>query len=215
MDSEAFINASPAATELLTRSSLISGLKALSSDRWTNFVLVYSPLLKFWIQRKGVSGPAVDDVLQESLQSICLGIGNFQRDTAKGKFRGWTRTIVERRVADHFRQIPMEISTAPQSLANVPTAPQKDPCSLDKEQGILEEIRARALELVRQSTTEKTWQMFWLSTVEQVSSAEIAKQFGVSSSAVRVAKQRVLQRLRSLMVEDVGNSTDTSTDESE
>lgn len=215
MDSEVFINASPSATELLTRSSLISGLKALSSDRWTNFVLVYSPLLKFWIQRKGVSGPAVDDVLQESLHSICLGIGNFQRDTAKGKFRGWIRTIVERRVADHYRQMPMEIATASQSLANLPTTPQKDPGSLEKEQRILDEIRVRALELVRQSTTEKTWQMFWLSTVEQVPSADIAKQFGVSSAAVRVAKQRVLQRLRSLMVEDVGNSTDSRTDESE
>lgn len=215
MDLKAFVNTSTSATELLTRSSLISGLKALSSDRWTSFVLVYSPLLKFWIQRKGVSGAAVDDVLQESLQSICLGIGNFQRDTAKGKFRGWIRTIVERRVADHFRQLPMELVTAPQTLANVPATPQKDPDSLDNEQRILEEIRARALELVRRSTTEKTWQMFWMSTVEQVSSSDIARQFGVSSAAVRVAKQRVLQRLRSLMVEDVGNSTDASTDESE
>ena len=74
-------------------------------------------------------------------------------------------------------------------------------------------MRARALELVRQSTTEKTWQMFWLSTVEQVPSAEIARQFGVSSAAVRVARQRVLQRLRSLMVEDMGDSPGTSTGE--
>jgi RNA polymerase sigma-70 factor (ECF subfamily) len=83
---------------------------------------------------------------------------------------------------------------------------------LDQEQRILEEIRARALELVRQSTTDKTWQMFWLSTVEQIPSAEIAKQFGVSSAAVRVAKQRVLQRLRNLMIEDLGNSSGTVTD---
>ena len=152
-------------------------------------------------------------MLQESLQSICAGIGNFQRDAAKGKFRGWLRTIVERRVADHFRGMPVEVPASPQSLANVPTATQKDPGTLDNEQRILEEMRARALELVRQSTTEKTWQMFWLSTVEQVPSAEIARQFGVSSAAVRVARQRVLQRLRSLMVEDMGDSPGTSTGE--
>lgn len=213
MDSETCTHSAQSSAELLTRSSLISGLKALSSERWTNFVLVYAPLLKFWIQRKGVSVSAVDDVLQESLQSICAGIGNFQRDAAKGKFRGWLRTIVERRVADHFRGMPVEVPASPQSLANVPTATQKDPGTLDNEQRILEEMRARALELVRQSTTEKTWQMFWLSTVEQVPSAEIARQFGVSSAAVRVARQRVLQRLRSLMVEDMGDSPGTSTGE--
>lgn len=213
MDSEAFMKPTQSAAELLTRSSLIAGLKGLSSERWTNFVLVYSPLLKFWIQRKGVSGPSVDDVLQESLQSICTGIGNFQRDAAKGKFRGWLRTIVERRVVDHFRDKPIELATSPQALANMPMASQKDPGMLEHEQRILEEIRARALELIRQSTTEKTWQMFWLSTVEQVSSVEIAKQFGVSSAAVRVAKQRVLQRLRNLMIEDLGNTPGTGTDE--
>ena len=212
MDSEAFMKPAQSAAELLTRSSLIAGLKGLSSERWTNFVLVYSPLLKFWILRKGVSETSVDDVLQESLQSICTGIGNFQRDAAKGKFRGWLRTIVERRVVDHFRDKPIELATSPQALANVPTVAQKDPDMLDHEQYILEEIRARALELVRQSTTDKTWQMFWLSTVEQVPSADIAMQFGVSSAAVRVAKQRVLQRLRNLMIEDLGNSSGTVAD---
>jgi DNA-directed RNA polymerase specialized sigma24 family protein len=58
------------------------------------------------------------------------------------------------------------------------------------------------MELVRQNTTEKTWQMFWLSTVEQVPTADIAKEFSVSNAAVRVAKQRVLQRLRSLMTDE-------------
>lgn len=202
MDAEAFMNRSPSETELLTRSSLIAGLKVLTPDRWTNFVLVYSPLLRFWIQRKGVPAATVDDVLQESLQSICVGIGSFQRDAAKGKFRGWLRTIVERRVADHFRDKPLELTASPQALSNVPTPGQKDPTTIDEEMRLLQEIRARALELVRQSTAGKTWQMFWLSTVEQVPTADIAQQFGVTTAAVRVAKKRVLERLRQLMVED-------------
>ncbi|MFN7874715.1 MAG: RNA polymerase sigma factor [Pirellula sp.] len=214
MDSEAFINASPAATELPTRSSLISGLKTLSSDRWTSFILVYSPLLKFWIQRKGVSGPAVEDVLQECLQSICVGIGSFQRDAAKGKFRGWLRTIVERRVADHFRDKPLELTASTQVLVNIPTPDQKDPTAIEEEMRLLQEIRIRALQLVRQSTTEKTWQMFWLSTVEQVPTADIAQQFGVTTAAVRVAKKRVLERLRYLMVEDFDCPSVTSPGES-
>ena len=50
----------------------------------------------------------------------------------------------------------MEVPASPQSLANVPTATQKDPGTLDNEQRILEEMRARALEIVHQSTTQSS-----------------------------------------------------------
>lgn len=202
MDSHAFVPSWHPATDLLTRSSLIQGLKSFSPDRWSNFVLVYSPLLKYWIRLKGIPISAVEDVFQESLQSICTGISNFERDTRKGNFRGWLRTIVERRVADHFRSVPMEKPVAPEQLGNIPKSEQKTPELIESEQQVIEEIRLRAMELVRQNTTEKTWQMFWLSTVEQVPTADIAKEFSVSNAAVRVAKQRVLQRLRSLMTDE-------------
>jgi RNA polymerase sigma-70 factor (ECF subfamily) len=201
------------ATELLTRSSLIHGLKTFSKDRWTNFVLVYAPLLKYWIRQKRVPDSAADDVLQDSLQSICSSIDTFQRDKTKGKFRGWLRTIVERRIADHFRMQPIEIPTSPEQLGNIPTPKQKNAAVLEEEQRVIEEIRARAMELVRRSTTEKTWQMFWMSTVDQIPTSEIAKQFDVSSAAVRVAKQRVLHRLRILMLEDLDKPSDPPTSE--
>lgn len=202
MDADEFMHASHVAGELLTRSSLIAGLKEFSAERWRNFVLVYSPLLKYWIQRKRVPPAAVDDVLQESLQSIVAGIEGFERDAARGRFRGWLRTIVERRVADHFRAKPTELLAGPELLRSVPNPLQKDPEDIETEQQLFDEIRLRAMELVRQSTAERTWQMFWQSVVEQVPTAEVARQFGVSNAAVRVARQRVLQRLRQLMVED-------------
>jgi RNA polymerase sigma-70 factor (ECF subfamily) len=202
MDADELKHASHVASELLTRSSLIAGLKEFSAERWRNFVLVYSPLLKYWIQRKRVPPAAVDDVLQESLQSIVAGIESFERDAARGRFRGWLRTIVERRVADHFRAKPAELLAAPELLCSVPNPQQKAPEDIETEQQLFDEIRLRAMELVRQSTAERTWQMFWQSVVEQVPTAEVARQFGVSQAAVRVARQRVLQRLRQLMVED-------------
>ena len=50
-----------------TRSSMIFDLKEFSEERWNNFVLVYTPLLKFWIRKKKVPSAAEDDILQESL----------------------------------------------------------------------------------------------------------------------------------------------------
>jgi RNA polymerase sigma-70 factor (ECF subfamily) len=192
----------PSHSRLATRSSMIFDLKEFSEERWNNFVLVYTPLLKFWIRKKNVPSAAEDDILQEALQSVLAGIGNFERDAAKGKFRGWLRTLVERRVADYFRSLPQDQIASPEVLNTFVSPDQKDAQEIEGEQQALEEVKARALELVRKSTAEKTWQMFWMSTVEEVPTSEIAKQFDVTTAAVRVAKQRVLKRLRDLMIDE-------------
>jgi len=189
-------------SRLATRSSMIRDLKEFSPERWNNFVLVYTPLLKFWIRKKNVPSSAEDDVLQESLHKIYKGIGNFERDPAKGKFRGWLRTIVERRAADYFRSLPQDQGAPQEVLDALVNRDQKDADEIEGEQQALEEVKARALELVRESTAEKTWQMFWMCTVEEIPTSEIAKQFDVTTAAVRVAKQRVLKRLRDLMVDE-------------
>ena len=185
-----------------TRSSMILELQAPSAARWKSFVLVYSPLLRFWIARKQVPDSAQDDILQECLKSIFLGIGEFRRHKFEsGSFRGWLRTIVNRRVADYFRT-SLDNKTAPPELVMVvETREQRDPAELVAEEAALKELEARALHLIRESTAPRTWQMFWLSTVEQVPTVEIADQFGVTPAAVRVAKARVIGRLRRMFVD--------------
>ena len=101
---------------------MIFDLKEFSPERWDSFVLVYTPLLKFWIRKKNVSPSAEDDVLQEALQSIFAGIGNFERDAAKGKFRGWLRhesfsTWTSRRSTN------CEISSSTSAAASRPETP--------------------------------------------------------------------------------------------
>ncbi len=190
-------------SKLATRSSMIFDLKGFSPERWNHFVLAYTPLLLFWMRKKNVPDSAEDDILQESLQSVLAGIGNFERDSAKGKFRGWLRIIVQRRVADYFRSLP-EDQGVPQEVLNAEVAPlQKDDEEIEGEQRALDEVKARAMELVRQSTAENTWQMFWQSTAEEVPTAAIAKQFNVTPAAVRMNKLRVLKRLRDLMIDDL------------
>ncbi|MAI35192.1 MAG: hypothetical protein CBE00_11815 [Planctomycetaceae bacterium TMED240] len=185
-----------------TRSSMILELQAPSAHRWKSFVLVYSPLLRFWIGRKLVPASAQDDILQECLKSIFLGIGEFKRHKFEaGSFRGWLRTIVNRRVADYFRTHANDKIAPPERLLVVEARDQRDPDELVAEEVALKELEARALHLIRESTAERTWQMFWLSTVEQVPTSEIAEQFGVSSAAVRVAKARVIGRLRRMFVD--------------
>lgn len=183
-----------------TRSSLIRDLKLdqVSEERWREFELIYKPLLKYWITRKSVPESATEEVLQECWVSIFKAIGKFEHGDDKGTFRGWLRTIVQRRAADYFRSLPKDQGVSPEQLHAIATPVQKDEQEIDGELQALREIETRALEVIRSKTNEQTWKMFWMRVVEKRSAAEVAKNFGVSEAAVRMAKQRVLKRFAEL-----------------
>jgi RNA polymerase sigma-70 factor (ECF subfamily) len=50
--------------------------------------------------------------------------------------------------------------------------------------------------LVRGNFEDTTWRAFWLTVVEEQTAADAAAQLGLSAGAVRIAKSRVLKRLR-------------------
>ena len=136
------------------------------------------------------------------MHSIVSGISQFERDAAKGTFRGWLKIIVQRRVADHFRSQPLERPSPQAVFTATPIPDQKDPQDLEAELQALQDLKIRAMELIRQSTNEKTWEMFWLTTIEGVPTSVVAHQFQVTQDAVRVARSRVKNRIKELLVED-------------
>ena len=179
---------------------MIAGLKGISEKRWCEFEVVYRPLFLFWIRKKNVPCHAVEDVLQDALISIMQGIERYESG-GRRSFRGWLRTIVQRRAADYFRSAPPEQQGVQDFLAEVASPLQKDPDVLADEEVVVREVQARAMELVRSQTKEQTWKMFWSSTVENVPTADVAREHGVSTAAVRVARQRVRKRLKEVMLE--------------
>jgi len=186
---------------LATRSSMIRDLKLeeVSQERWQEFELVYKPLLLFWMKNKNVPASAKDEILQECWISAFKAIGKFERDSDKGSFRGWLRTIVHRRVADYFRSLPKDQAVPQERLNDIVTPEQKDADELEAEEKALREIETRALSVVRGSIkNENTWKMFWMTAVEKVPTEEVAQQFNVSKAGVRMAKQRVFKRLKEL-----------------
>ena len=123
--------------------------------------------------------------------SIATSISHFEKGLRTGAFRSWLKTIVQRRVADHFRSRSREGPADSAGVDELSFPDPKDPAEIELEEQALMDLKARAMDLVKQSTTEKTWQMFWLSVVENVPTAEVARKFQVSNAAVRVARPAV------------------------
>ena len=187
---------------LSTRSSMIVDLQTLSAERWEEFVLLYTPLLRFWICARHVPVSDEDDLLQECLASVASGIHRFNSREADANFRGWLRTIVNRRVADYFRRQNDQPRNQSTCLDAVPDRRIRNREEIEAEEIAFTKLRNRAMELARQSVTQRTWEMFWKSAVEQVPTSEVANEFGVSQAAVRVARGRVLCRLRELLMDE-------------
>jgi RNA polymerase sigma-70 factor (ECF subfamily) len=54
-----------------------------------------------------------------------------------------------------------------------------------------------ALQVVQAEFEDRTWQAFWKAVVDEQPTAGIAEDLGMTVNAVRLAKSRVLRRLRS------------------
>lgn len=57
----------------------------------------------------------------------------------------------------------------------------------------------QAAKHVREAVAEATWQAFWLSTIENQPTADVARQLGVRQGMVYLSRCRVLDRIRKLL----------------
>jgi RNA polymerase sigma-70 factor (ECF subfamily) len=161
---------------------------------------VYRPLVYRWCARSGVRGADAEDVSQEVFRKAATHLHTFQREQAGDTFRGWLRAITRTALLDHFRRSDREPQASGGTDAQRRLSDVVDPLAHladDSEAG--EEtagLRRRALELVRGQFEERTWEMFWLTFIEERSPVDAAERLGVTPAAVRKAKSRVLHRLK-------------------
>jgi RNA polymerase sigma-70 factor (ECF subfamily) len=100
-------------------------------------------------------------------------------------------------VTDHYRRRRREPAAAGGSeardrLARVPGAAPPDEDDAAADAGLLH----RALAMIRGEFEPRTWEAFWQTAVDGRPAADVAAELGMTPGAVRVAKSRVLHRLR-------------------
>jgi RNA polymerase sigma-70 factor (ECF subfamily) len=183
-----------------TSLTLLERLRANEPDAWRTMVHLYTPLVYHWCDRAGLRGADADDVSQEVFRAAAAGLAGFRRDRAGDTFRGWLRGITRNRVLQHFRNAGHEPQAAGGTEVLLKLQEVADERSLagneEDAPAEVDGLYRRALELVRGEFEERTWRAFWLTAVEDRPAGEVALELGMSPGAVRVAKSRVLRRLR-------------------
>jgi RNA polymerase sigma-70 factor (ECF subfamily) len=166
---------------------------------WERMVTLYAPLVLYWCRQWGLREDDAADVFQEVFQAVAAHLAGFRREPTGGTFRGWLRTITRNKVNDTFRRRRREPPGVGGSEAQAHLLQLPEPIPLDEDGSVDVAVSAllrRGLELIRSEFEPRTWQAFWLTAVEGRAPKDVADELGMSGGAVRVAKSRVLHRLR-------------------
>jgi RNA polymerase sigma-70 factor (ECF subfamily) len=189
-----------------TSRSLLERVRTAEASAWEQLVSLYAPLVYHWCRPFSLQEADLADIVQEVFKAVAANIALFRKEKASDTFRGWLRTITRNKAHDFLRRRGREPTGAGGTDAQwrLTQIAQPDPREKDcDDQQVQGGFYRRVLELIRQEFEERTWQAFWKTTVEGQSARDAGAELSMTSGAVRVAKCRVLQRLR-LELRDLG-----------
>jgi RNA polymerase sigma-70 factor (ECF subfamily) len=186
-----------------TSHSLIAKVKDLGNGAaWTEFLGIYQPVFFRMARRRGLQDADAQDVMQQVFLSISKSIEGWTPGDFQPPFRAWLTTIARNAITKALIRRPRDAATGSTSMVELLYA-QPDPQETTAE--ILAEARKElirwATEQIRSDFSEATWNAFWLTAIEGVPIAEVAKSTGRSAGAVYVARYRVIARLKEKVLE--------------
>jgi len=182
---------------LPTSRSLLNLARERDGAAWERLIELYTPLVYFWCRRTSLPEQDIPDVVQDVFRAVVGGLASFRKQREGDTFRGWLRTITRSKLSDAFRRRGRTLA-APGGSAMQRRAEEVEALSDDdpEEQTAEQELFFRGLESIRNQFEPHVWDAFWRVVVEEQSVADVAAALHMRPGTVRVAKCRVLQRLR-------------------
>jgi len=176
-----------------TPASLLERLREPEQEQaWERFVGLYTPLLYYWARRSGCRESEAADLVQEVFALLVRKLPEFTYDHNK-TFRGWLRTVAQNCWRNIHRKAAIPLAANGPDPAQL-AAPERDDPFWEIE--YRQRLVGHALQMMRADFQPATWQACWLIIVEDKPAAEVARELGMSTGAVYMAKSRVLSRLR-------------------
>jgi RNA polymerase sigma-70 factor (ECF subfamily) len=176
-----------------TPASLLERLRRPGEEEaWGRFVNLYTPLLFFWARRLGCQEADAADLVQDTLLLLYRKIPEFLYDRQRS-FRGWLRTVLLNKWRERQRRPSLPLAAAENGLATVGVPDGAEEIS---EAEYRQQLVGRALRIMQAEFPASAWRACWETIVEGRPTAAVAAELGVSPAAVRVARSRVLNRLR-------------------
>ncbi len=173
-----------------------------NTDAWQEFYARYGDLMRGFARRRGVQPSDCDDLLQDVILKLTRSMPQFSYDPARGKFRGYLKTITVRAIIDKFSQ-----KHAQTPVENIEEFTRLSSDDQEVEQAWEIEWRRyhlrQAMRFVEMEFSTKDLNLFQAYAVEGQSAGQVAEQAGVSVDQVYQAKSQITRRLSALIASQV------------
>jgi RNA polymerase sigma factor (sigma-70 family) len=183
-----------------TRETLLSRLRDRRDDSsWEDFFNTYWQLIYHTAMKAGLSDAEAQDVVQETVLTVCEKMPAFRYDPAVGSFKGWLLKTTQWRIADRmrkrlkagsFRESEESESTGTRAIERIP-----DPASLNLEAVWEEEWKTNLLDAalvrVKSRVDPVHYQVFDFVVMKKCSAWKVSRMFKINVAQVYVIRQRV------------------------
>jgi len=181
-----------------TRQSLLLRLKdATQQDAWQEFVDIYEPLVYRLARKRGLQHADASDISQEVFSAVRRAIHRFDLERS-GSFRGWLFRIARNLVLNFLtrqREPRGSGDSSIQAMLEQKASPDEATTTLFQTE-YRRELFRHVASRIQDQFQDDTWRAFWLTGVEGESIESVAELLGKSPGAIRVARCRVLAKLK-------------------
>ncbi len=184
---------------LTTKTGLLDLLRGPnpSPEAWRQFDELYRGVLLAQARRQGFQDADAEDVVQTIVGNIHQLLGKYERRHGQ-RFLNWLLRVTRNECGKRRRQRDRE-AAGPDGLSGVAETPEVPAIEAAEEAEDLRRLVVRAMELVRDDFTDRVWMAFVGLMIDRRPAAEVAAKLGMTIGAVRLARHRVLARLREIL----------------
>ena len=183
-----------------TNVELILRLSNTQDQRaWAEFVKLYEPLLFKTARKLGLSQNDAVDAVQEVFVHLGKVVSQWKPTGRRGAFRAWLVRVAKNQMLQVIQRTNMLKAESAGNEAN--EFALADPNEFRQSTYFNIEFRRtvflHVVQKIRDSFSERTWQAFWFTYMDQRSSPEVAAELCITTGAVYIARSRVMSRLQS------------------
>jgi RNA polymerase sigma factor (sigma-70 family) len=174
---------------------------------WQEFDAKYRGLILGYCRVRGLQPSDAEDVRQTVMLNLTRFLPQFEYQPAKGKFRYYLGRTVKNAIAQHFvRQKGGDAALDTAVLATVPASGEDESDQLWEQEWVDHHYRL-AMKTIRETFEPRSVQVFE-ELLSGQSPEEVAAVVGLNAAAVYKIKQRIRDRMKELIDQQVKDEDD-------
>jgi len=182
-----------------TRQSLLSRLRDWNDqESWRDFFETYWKLIYHTSIKAGLTDPEAQDVVQETVFSVCKSMRTFEYDVKNGSFKAWLLRLTQWRISDQFRKRQKAIkpvafretstgTATVERIADPAVQPLQSAWDEEWEKNILEV----AVERVKRKVNPHHYQVFDLYVLQKWPVSRITRALNLGPGKIYLIKHRI------------------------